>query len=325
MWTLVRHRLLDAVLVVWLVGTVTFVLLQLAPGDPVSAVASDPRVSPAVQAELRRREAFDQPWPVQYLRYAHAVARLDLGYSYSQRRPVVGVLRETLPHTLLLMGLALAASVVCGVALGTWQAARADSRADHVAGVITGGLAAIPDVWLATMLLTLFAVHWPLFPLSGRCDPLGCGAAGTWAHAREVLHHAALPVATLTLLFVATFSRMQRAVLRPILADAATRTAHAKGMPASRVLVQHGLRRALRPTITDIGLSLPALVGGAVLVEQVFGWPGLGQVLVGGIGMRDYPLVTAGAMAGGVLVVCGRLLADLANAGLDPRLRPSDA
>lgn len=323
MWTLIRRRLLDAVMVIWLVGTLTFVLLQAAPGDPVSALGADPRLDATVQAALRRRDALDQPWPVQYVRHVQGLMQLDLGYSFSQRRPVRDVLRDALPQSLLLMGVALIVSIVGGVAVGTWQASHADSRADHVLGAVTGGLAAVPDVWLATMLLTAFAVHWPLFPLTGRCDPLTCGTGGMWSQLLDVLHHVALPAVTLSLLFTATFSRVQRAALRPVLADPVIRTAIAKGVAPRRVLVQHGLRRAVRPTLTDIGLSLPSLVGGGVLVERIFGWPGLGTALVDGIAMRDYPLVTAGAMTGGVLVVCGGLLAELANARLDPRLRPS--
>lgn len=322
MWPLVRRRLLDAVLVIWLVGTLTFVLLHAAPGDPVSALATDPRFDATVQAELRRRDGLDQPWPVQYLRQMRALGTLDFGYSFSQRRPVRDVLRDALPHSLLLMGVALIVSILVGVAVGTWQASHMDSRADHLMGAVSGGLAAVPDVWLATMLLAVFAVHWPMFPLAGRCDPVTCGTGGTWAQLRDMLRHLALPALTLSLLFTATFARVQRAALRPVLSDTVVRTAIAKGVSPRRVLIHHALRRALRPTLTDIGLSLPSLVGGGVLVERIFGWPGLGTVLVDGIAMRDYPLVMAGAIAGGALVVVGGLLAELANARLDPRLRP---
>lgn len=308
-------------MVIWLVGTLTFVLLHMAPGDPVSALANDPRFDPAVQDALRQRDALDQPWPVQYVRYVRGLISLDFGYSFSQRRPVGDVLRDALPHSLLLMGLALFVSIVVGVAVGTWQASHVDSRADHLLGAVTGGLAAVPEVWLATVLLALFAVEWPLFPLTGRCDPLSCGTGSFWSQLADVLHHVALPALTLSLLFTATFARVQRTALRPVLTDTVVRTAIAKGVAPQRVLLHHGLRRALRPTLTDIGLSLPALIGGGVLVERIFGWPGLGSALVEGIAMRDYPLVTAGAMTGGTLVVVGGLLAELVNARLDPRLR----
>jgi peptide/nickel transport system permease protein len=321
MLTLVRRRLFDAVLVVWLVGTVAFVLLHLAPGDPIGASLTDARVSPAVRAHWRSVYALDQPLLTQYRLLLASLARGDLGYSFSQHRPVVEALRETLPDSLLLMGLALTASVLFGTTLGVWQAIRAGTMGERVIGALTSGLSAVPDVWLALMMLTIFGAQLALFPLNGRCDPVTCGTLGEWASLRDVLHHVALPAATLTMLFAASFARVQRVALRDVLHDDAMRTARAKGVPAWQRLRHHALRRAARPVLTSIGMALPMLVGGTVFVERVFGWPGMGNLLVDAIGVRDYPLVIAVALIGSLLVTAGALLADLGNALLDPRLR----
>jgi peptide/nickel transport system permease protein len=210
---------------------------------------------------------------------------------------------------------------VLGVGLGVWQAVRANTLTDRLIGAVTSGLSAAPDVWLALMMLTIFGAQLALFPLNGRCDPATCGTLGAWQSIRDLLHHVALPAATLTLLSAAGFARVQRMALRDVLHDDAMRTAVAKGVGSGQRLLHHAMRRAARPVVTSIGMALPMLIGGTVFVERVFGWPGMGNLLVDAIGGRDYPLVIAVAIVGSVLVTAGAMLADIGNALLDPRLR----
>ncbi|MCU0633392.1 MAG: ABC transporter permease [Gemmatimonadaceae bacterium] len=320
MWSFARRRLVDALLVTWTVGTLVFVLLHLAPGDPVTAVLTNPRVSPAVRAQQRAMYGLDRPIGEQYLRHLRALGRGELGYSFSRQRPVRAVLMETVPYSMLLIGGALGAAVLLGVVIGAWQAVHAERRRDVLTSAVTAGIGAVPEVWLATLLQGALAMELTLFPLAGACAPRSCGTLTGWRAALDVAHHAALPVLTLALLFGALLSRLQRAALRAVLIDPAVGAARAKGATPRRVLFRHALPRALRPTLTAVALSLPALVGGAVFVEAVFAWPGMGSVMVQAIAVRDYPLVTAVAMVGSLLVVVGTTCAELATAWLDPRL-----
>lgn len=313
------RRVVDALLVVWLVATVSFVLLRLAPGDPVSATLSDARVPANVRAEWRVRYQLDQPIRVQYAAYVRQLAQADLGYSFSQSRPVAQALRDTVPWSLLLMGLSLIASVTLGALLGLWQALRVPSVAARGSAAITSALSAMPEAWMSLVLLALFGAQLALFPLSGRCDPRLCDSAFGIAALIDAARHLALPVLTLTLLLTATFARVQRVALRDVLHDDVMRTARAHGVPPFRRIVHYGARRAARPLVASVALSLPMLIGGAVFVERVFSWPGMGMLLVNAIGVRDYPLVTATAILGSLLVVCGTIAADVLSAWLDPR------
>jgi peptide/nickel transport system permease protein len=321
MWPLLRRRALDALLVVWIVGTVVFVLVRLAPGDPVSATATDPRVSPEARAAWRTQWALDGTPGQQYVRYLRGLARGELGFAISRQRPVVDVLRDALPYTMLLMGTALLLSLLAGVAIGAWQAVHADSPGDLAVGATMGLMSAVPEVWVALVLLTVLGAEWSLFPLSGHCAPVSCGQLEGWARLRELLHQLSLPALTLAIVSAAPLARVQRTALRSVLGDSVHRAAKARGASPRRLLLRHAMPRALRPVAIVVGLSFPALVGGAVFVERVFGWPGMGSVMVEAVGVRDYALVTAIAIVGSVAVTIGALLSDLAIAMLDPRYR----
>ena len=317
--TFVRRRIFDALIVVWLVATLSFVLLHLAPGDPVSAVLTDPRIAPAVRAQWRAQNALDQPIAAQYVQYVSLLLRGNLGYSFSQYRPVANALGETLPYSLLLMGTALVASVLSGIMLGMYQAMRAGSFSDRGIATLMTVISAVPEVWMSLMLLALLGAQFSLFPLGGRCSAALCGTTTGWRAVLDVAYHAALPVITLTLLLTPMFARIERVTLLGVVNDDIMRSARAKGVRKRDLLLHHGLRRTARPLTNTVALSLPMLVGGAIFVERVFGWPGMGSLLVGAIGVRDYPLVTATAVIGCLFVVAGNLLADIVSALLDPR------
>jgi peptide/nickel transport system permease protein len=315
----VAARLLQSLIVVVLVATIGFLLIRLAPGDPFAYDL--PNVSPAVRAQLRAQFGYDRPLLEQYGRYLGAVAHGDLGYSHSLRAPVREVLASRLPNTLLLMGVAVLISLAAGVVLGALQAAWRDSRFDRWTSGVLLFCYSLPDFWVALLLMLAFALWIPVLPSSGMVDAVMHEMMPPWAAFVDRLRHLVLPVLSLVLGTTAAIARYQRASMLEVLPLDFVRTARAKGLPERLVVGRHALRNALLPIVTLLGLSVPALVGGAVFVETVFGWPGMGALAVTAIGTRDYDLVTASVVVGGVMVVLGNLLADMLYAVVDPRLR----
>lgn len=318
MVVLVGRRLLQAVLVIWAVGSLAFLLLRVAPGDPLTATLNDPRIPPSVRSAWREQLALDRPLVQQYGRYIGALGRGDLGYSWSRQRPVSSVIRDAVPYSVTLIGSALLFSAIAGLSLGTWQAMRRGSRAERISSTLLGLAAGVPDSWLALVLLGMLGVQWGLFPLNGPCDPVTCGESSGWAATLDALRHAVLPVTTLTLLFLVPFARLQRMAVGAVLRDDVVRTAVGKGVPSGQVLRRHVLRRAARPVLVAVSLALPVLVGGSVVVERIFGWPGMGAVLVDAVALRDYPLVTAAAALTAAMVSLGSMAADLCLHWLAP-------
>jgi peptide/nickel transport system permease protein len=314
-------RLLQAVSVVLLVTTLTFLLVHLAPGDPLSSALERPGVSESVRAQWRAQFGLDRSLGEQYVRWLANVPRGELGYSFSHRRPVRDVLLDALPRTLLLVGLALALSFALGIAIGVLQAERVGSRRDRWLGRALLLVYSVPDFWLALVALLLFAYRLPILPAGGIVDPVMHEYLPFGRRVLDRLTHLVLPVLTLTLLSSAVIARHQRAALLRVLPSDWMRTALAKGLSWRDAVRRHALRNAMISTITLVGLSLPALAGGAVFVEKVFSWPGMGMVTVTAIAARDYPLITAGVFVISVAVVIGALAADLAVAFTDPRVR----
>lgn len=315
------RRLLQMVAVVLLVTTATFVLVHLAPGDPLSAALDDPRITEAVRAKWRATYGFDRPIAEQYVRYLGAVARGDLGFSFSMNQPVSSVLRQTLPNTLMLMGAALVLSFAAGIVLGVVQAVKSGTRLDRIVSSVSLTVYSIPDFWLALVALLFFTYRVRVFPPGGAMDATMYPYMTAWERIVDRMWHLVLPVGTLAALTSAAIARHQRGAMLDVLHEDFVRTARAKGAVERRVMFRHALRNALLPVITLLGLSLPALLGGAVLVERVFSWPGMGQLAVNAVAMRDYPLVLASVIIGSVLVATGGLLTDVLSAAADPRTR----
>ena len=315
-----RDRLLQAVGVVFLVTTLTFLLVHLAPGDPLNAALDRPGVTEEIRAQWRQQFGLDRPIGEQYVRWIVNVPRGELGYSFSHRRPVRDVLLDAMPRTLLLVGLALALSFALGVAVGGLQAERVGSPRDRWLGRGLLLLYSVPDFWLALLALLLFAYRLPILPPGGIVDPVLHDYLPFGRRVLDRLAHLVLPVVTLALLTSAVIARHQRSSLLAVLPSDWMRTALAKGLRWRDAVRRHALRNALLSTITLFGLSLPAMAGGAVFVEKVFSWPGMGMVTVNAIGARDYPLITAGVLVISVAVAVGALVADLAVAAADPRI-----
>lgn len=314
-------RLLQAVSVVFLVTTLTFLLIHLAPGDPISAALDRPGVTPEIRAQWTRQFGLDRPVGEQYLRWLANAPRGELGWSFSYHRPVRAVLADAFPRTLLLVGLAVALSFLIGIAVGVLQAERVGGRRDRWLGRALLLLYSVPDFWLALLALMLFAYRLPLLPAGGIVDPVMHDYLSFGGRMLDRLRHLVLPVVTLALLSTAVIARHQRSALRDVLPSDWMRTALAKGLTWRAAVRRHALRNALLSTITLFGLSLPALAAGAVFVEKVFSWPGMGLMTVNAIAARDYPLITSGVLVISVAVVLGALVADVAVALADPRVR----
>ena len=318
MLVLLARRLAAGGLIVLGVVALTFLLLHLAPGDPAVHL-SGPAATPDQLAATRAALGLDRPLPVQFGEWLARAARGDWGRSLATGRPVTRMLAEAWPATALLVLLSLALSYLGGVAIGLWQV-RSGRRADTALTLASVTLFAMPGYWLGVMLVWLATYHWRLLPAFGAtgldADFLSPGAALV-----DRLRHLALPLLTLTLIGAGGAARFVRGALFDVRGEPFVLAAEARGLAPARVLVRHLLRNALGPVVTLLGLSLPALFSGAVFVEGIFAWPGVGRVLISAVQARDYPVVMAGATVSALLVVAGNLLADLLRAAVDPRLR----
>jgi peptide/nickel transport system permease protein len=317
---LIAGRLLQGLAVLWVVATLTFALLHLAPGDPYS-YQGDRRVAPEVVAHWRHVFCLDRPLPAQYGCYLASLARGDLGFSISQSRPVRDILVDYVPRTLELMSLGLLLSFAVGIALGVLEARRRGTFADWGSRGITLFFYSMPDFWLALMLALVFAYWLPIFPISGIENVIAAPTYGFWQRALDHLRHLVLPVTALVLMTCAGVARFQRAAMLDAIRLEYVVTARAKGVSENVIARHHVLRNALLPIITLAGLMLPMLLGGAVLVELVFSWPGMGFITATAVGSRDYALVTSSVLVTSALVVVGTIAADLLYALADPRVR----
>ena len=317
------QRLLAGLAVVLGVVTLTFLLLHLAPGDPIDIILG-PTASAEQIAVQRRILGLDRPLPAQFVGWLGRFARGDWGNSITKGRAVRAILGDAWPATVRLVGLSLILSYLIGLAIGVVQAARSRSRTDTLLSISSVTLFAVPGYWLGLMLVLVFT-YWtqalPAFGAAGLDSDYLHG--GRWLIDR--LRHLALPLATLTLIGIGGAARFARGAMLEILSQPFIVTARAKGLTASRVVGRHALRNALTPVVTLIGLSLPVLFSGAVFVEAVFAWPGVGRVLVEAVQARDYPVVMAATTVSAVLVVAGNMLSDAFAAWLDPRIRSATA
>ena len=316
---LVAVRLLHAIVVLFLVSTIAFFLLHFAPGDPFSFENSN--ISQEVRARMRSAFGYDRPVVEQYLRYLKNVASGNLGFSHLRREPVANAIATTAPRTLVLMGLALVISFALGIRLGIYEALHWRRRRARASNAATMLVYSVPDFWLALMLLLGFSYWIPIFPAGGITDAALYDYMSPARQLWDRVRHIALPLTTLVLLVTAFVARFQRAALLDVLPAEFVRSARAKGLDERAVIGRHALRNALLPMITLAGLAFPALLGGAVFVEKVFSWPGLGSLVVDAIHVRDYPLVMAIVQIGALMVVLGNLLADVLYAWADPRVR----
>jgi peptide/nickel transport system permease protein len=312
----VLRRLAQAVATIVAILVLAFTAVHLAPGDPVLALAGE-HGDAEYYAFMRARFGLDRPLPEQLARYVGRVARGDLGVSLVHGRPVAAVIAERLPATLLLMAAALAVSTLAGGALGLLAALRAHGAGDLAlrAAAILGH--ATPSFWLAQLAVLALAAGAGLFPVQGMTD---ARAPGTGVrHVLDVLRHLTLPAVVLAANELALTMRLVRAGLVDAFGQDYVRTARAKGLPETAV-VRHAARNALLPVVTVLGARAGMLCSGAVLVEAVFGWPGVGRLLLAAIQTRDHPVLLGIFLLVSTTVAVANLLTDLLHGALDPRV-----
>ncbi len=296
--------ILSLVLVTWVVSSLVFLLIHLVPGDPVAVMLGD-WASPADEQALRQQLGLDKPLWQQYVLYFAGLVQFNFGQSLFFQQPVSDLLVERLPMTAYLAVMAMLIAILIAFPLGMWAALRAGQWPDYAAMTIALVGVSIPNFWLGPMLILLFSIALAWLPVSGADQP--------WAWV--------LPSLTLGTALAAILARMLRASLLEIFHEDYIRTARAKGLSKARVYGVHALRNALLPVVTILGLQLGTLLGGAVITEVVFDWPGLGQLLVDSIQRRDYPVVQGCILIISVAYITVNALTELVYAGLDPRIR----
>ncbi|HET7622324.1 MAG TPA: ABC transporter permease [Gemmatimonadaceae bacterium] len=323
----VPRRVLDAAILLWIVLTLTFLLLRAAPGDP-TALLIPPSSTAADAARARTRLGLDRPLIVQYARWAGGVLTGDLGESFARHEPVTRLLAQALPVSLFLGVVSLLLTFVVGIVVGTVQAARRGRASDTALTVISTSVYAAPSYWLALALVALFtygAARWGFpaalrLPAFGMRDPAGIESSG-WSAFADLVRHSVLPVFTLTAIGAAGIARYTRTIVADLLGLDFVRTAQAKGVASRKVYARHVLANALPPLVVLFALALPGVLAGSVFVETVFAWPGMGQLMVQSILQRDYPVVMGAAALYAALVIIANLAGDLALPALDPRRR----
>jgi peptide/nickel transport system permease protein len=313
------RRLAAAVVLVWLVATVTFALVSLAPGDAAAGLA-DPRIAPEVRERFRRDFGLDRPWPARYLAWLAGAARGDLGVSWIHHRPVAAVLADAVPATALLAGLGLLLEIAGGLALALVQLRRPHGRADRLLTVLSLVAYALPAFVGALLLQYLFAYRFRLLPPSHMLSPGGELLTGL-PRLLDQLRHLVLPVAAIALTGAGAVARYLRGSLLDERGQLYVLAARARGCSERRALWAHALPNALLPLVTMVGLSLPFLISGSLVIEVIFAWPGMGQTMVAAALARDLPLLMGGTLLATLAVVVGNALADLAYALVDPRVR----
>ena len=319
----IASRFGKALFVVLGVVILNFLLIRLAPGDPASIMAGEAASSdPAYVEQLRVQFGFDQPLYQQLWIYLKGIVQLDFGYSYRNKVPVLELIAERLPATLLLMAPAFLFSLLLGVLLGTLAArSRYTGRNTWLDSTIMSGallLYATPLFWLSLLLIILFSVHLDWLPAFGM-ESVGAGLTG-WAHVKDVAAHLVLPVVSLGCFFMAVYARLTRASMLEVMGMDFVKTARAKGVPAGQVIRRHVLRNAILPVVTFSGIQLGQMAGGAVLTETVFGWPGIGRLMFDALMQRDYQLLLGVFLVTSVMVVVFNLLTALVYRLVDPRI-----
>ena len=315
----VLRRLLQAVPVILAIVVCNFLLVHLAPGDAALVLAGEAgSATPEYMAQLRAKFQLDRPLAVQLLAYVKSVLMLDLGYSFRHDRPVIELILSRFGPTLLLMTTSLVVSVGVGVVLGALGASALHSWRDNLISVFALVSYATPLFWLGLMLIVVFSLQLGWFPTSGM-ESIGAFHEG-WRRVRDVAWHLALPAATLSLFFVALYTRLMRASLLEQRGLEYVTAARAKGLSERRVLLRHVLRNAILPVVTMAGVQAGNLVGGSVIVETVFGWPGLGLLAFQSLFARDLNLLLGIFLLCACTVVLINLVVDLLYTVVDPRI-----
>ncbi len=314
-------RLLGLLPVLFGISLVTFAVIHLAPGDPVSMQTEmNPKASLQARQKMVELYGLDRPIHVQYASWIRRLVRFDFGRSFKDREPAMSKIAARVPVTLAINALALLWILAFAIPIGVYGAAKPGSLFDHLTTVLVYAGLAVPTFWFALLLVSFFGVRLHWFPVSGLesleheyLSPLG--KILDWAS------HLVLPLFVAVFTGLAGFSRYTRTGMRDALSRPYVRTAHSKGLSRARVFWGHAFRNAALPLVTLLGLSVPGLLGGSVIFESIFSIPGMGRLFFDSVYARDYPVIMGLLMIGALLTLVGNLLADLAYAAVDPRIR----
>ncbi|HUG17269.1 MAG TPA: ABC transporter permease [Thermomicrobiales bacterium] len=324
MTAFIIRRLLWMIPLLLGVSVICFGMLKRAPGDQVTVLLAQSRASGEVlttqdREDLQRLYGLDRPVYVQYYDWLKLTAQGNLGYSTRMRQPVTEVIGSRLWNTLKLTGVALVLTLTIALPLGVLSAVRQYSKLDYSLTLFNFIGISIPQFWLGLMLVYLFAVHLGWFPTTGMRNPQT--EPGMWNALSDQLRHMVLPVVSITIVGIAGYMRFQRASMLEVIRQDYIRTARAKGLSENKVIFKHAWRNALMPIITLLGYVFVILVEGSVVIENIFSWPGLGQLAVTSLQQRDYPVMMGIVLLSATLILLGTLLSDIIYAIVDPRVR----
>ncbi len=313
-------RVFYAIVLLVAVLVLNFSLMHLAPGDVADTISqSMGGADQELLDQIRADYGLDQPFIVQLGRYIGGVLTLDLGFSFFYNMPVTELILQRLPATLLLVLSAQLLALIVGVLLGVMSARKPNGITSHFVTFLALFGYSAPVFWTGILLLIGFSLKFQIFPVAGMQDVTIEG--GFWVHAKDIFMHLMLPMTTLASIFLALYSRLSRATMMEVLGSDYVRTAKAKGLTQRQVVYKHALKNALSPVITLAGLQFSAVISGAVLVETVFSWPGLGTLAFQSIIARDTPTILGILFFSALVVIVGNLLTDMALRLVDPRLR----
>src|SRR6267143_1419729 len=315
----IARRLLIAIPTLIVISFVIYAILALAPIDPLSQFGADPRVPPEVRERIRESLGLNQPWPIRYVKWVTSVVQLDFGYSFMSRGPVIDLVWQRLPNTLAVVGVAYIIGVLLAVPIGMVSAIKRYSIFDHLSTTFAFMGFSVPTFFTGLLLIIIFSVklHWLPFIYDSTLKITSLSTLG------DQLRQSIMPITVLALFDTATIARYTRSEMLEHLPLDYVRTARAKGLKERFVVLRHVLRNSLIPVVTLVALGIPAVFGGAIVTEQIFRVPGIGELLVRSIGQGDTPVVAAILLIFAVLVVLFNLIADVLYGVLDPRIRYS--
>jgi peptide/nickel transport system permease protein len=322
MTTYALRRLLQAIPILLILSAILFFMVRAAPGGPLAAAQRNPNVTAEQIERLKEKLGLNDPLPIQYFKWLGVMLQGDLGDSIKFKRPVADMIRERIPNTLILMGIGFTLTLVLAVPIGVLSARKPYSIFDYIITTLTFVGQSIPVFWLGLALILIFYValknpitNTPFFPLGGMYT------TGQEGNLLDLAWHLVLPVAALSFGWVAWYSRFLRSTMLEVLHEDYVRTARAKGLKDNAVFYKHALRNAILPLVTMMALDLPAVFAGALFVETIFSWPGMGRLFWDAANGRDYPVLLAVVMIDAVIILGCNLLADLLYGVLDPRVR----
>jgi peptide/nickel transport system permease protein len=313
----VLRRLLQALPLLFAISVASFAILKATPGGPLAAYEGNPEFTEADRVRLEQAFGLDRPLPIQYLSWLGSFLTGDWGYSFAHHLPVLTLIGERLPNTIQLMGTVFLVVLLLAIPIGVTTALKQYSLFDHVVTGSTFAFLSTPTFWLGLLLIILFGQQLRWLPLGGMQTP------GTEDDVIDRVRHLILPVATLSLVQVGSHVRFLRASMLETIAQDYMRTARAKGLAERIVVMRHALKNAAIPLVTVIALDLPELFVGALVTEQIFGWPGMGRLFLDAALRSDYPVLQGILAVSSALIVLSNLIADVAYGYLDPRIRYS--